>query len=48
MQVAVNNYFRLRVNLMVMTFMGVVTTTCVFVRENSDPVILAMVITYIT
>ena len=48
MQVSVNAYFRLRVNMMVMAFMTVVTTTCIFVREKSDPVILAMVITYIT
>ena len=48
MQVGVNNYFRMRVNFMVFSFMAIVTTTCIFMREKKDPVILAMVITYVT
>ena len=47
MQVAVNWYFRIRVNFMALSFTTVVCLACIALRKSKDPVILAMVITYV-
>ena len=47
MEIAVHQYFHVRVQLMTLTFMTVVTSMCIYLRDKKDPVILSMMMNYI-
>ena len=47
MEVAVHQYFHLRVQIMTLSFMSVVISMCIYLRDSKDPVVLSMMMNYI-
>lgn len=46
-EIAVHQFFHIRVQLMSMTFMAIVTFMCIYLRDSRDPIILSMMMGYI-